>query len=442
MSHSASMPHWLQAINTEGYIINALDLLSTREFKRYTARNASVRSRPAEEQRTPPRAGNFSKALLSLIGTRKIDAFRRHVEHYSIATGAHESHKNMNRYMDIIPYDRTRVVVQHDGSYGGSEGEESVWDGRYLNASWVQERYGRKWWIAAQAPLQYTAHAFLSVILQPILRPPDMSASPANESPSSRSCRVRTVVQLTQDVEGGRRKADPYFPSEIGKSVTIPPERGCHASALKVTLLDRRSIQDAHCVLSTVSIVPLDARPPQSSESRRTGYDDEDYYGEENRSQEIIFNHLLYLSWPDHGVPDHEDRDSLLAFIHLVDSTNRDTSRCPVHPDASSDHACPAIDSDPPIMVGCSAGVGRTGSFIALSSLLRYYGFLPPTAQATRPRVDIESPLGPIPDEFKDDLVLQEIDSLREQRPGMVQRAEQVILIYEVLAKAFRATGS
>lgn len=444
MSKSTQIPAWLQAVGTEKYINDALRVLAARESKRYTARSASLKPQQTADKSNSSNPG-VSKALLALIGikdTGKADSFQRHVDHYSIATGAHADHQEMNRYMDIIPYDRTRVVVQHQGSCGGSENIEGLWHGRYLNASWVQERYGHKWWIAAQAPLQYTAHAFLSVILQPIVRPPDTTMSSPDDASSSRTCRVRTVVQLTRNVEGGKRKADPYFPNEIGKSVIIPPEEGCHASALKVTLLDRRSIEDAHCIQSTVSIAPLNATPPKTIKSRRSDHDDEDYYGEENHAQEIIFTHLLYLSWPDHGVPDPEDRDSLLAFLHLVDRTNRDTSRCPVHADSTPDHLCSEVDADPPIMVGCSAGIGRTGSFIALSSLLRHHGFLPPTAQPTRPHVDHESPLGPIPDEFKDDLVMQEIDSLREQRPGMVQRPEQVLLIYEVLADAFHEASS
>jgi protein tyrosine phosphatase len=35
------------------------------------------------------------------------------------------------------------------------------------------------------------------------------------------------------------------------------------------------------------------------------------------------------------------------------------------------------------------------------------------------------------------DEIAQEVDSLREQRPGMVERAEQARLVYEVLLAAF-----
>ena len=52
------------------------------------------------------------------------------------------------------------------------------------------------------------------------------------------------------------------------------------------------------------------------------------------------------------------------------------------------------------------------------------------------------SPLGPLPEELQGDMVAQEIDSLREQRPGMVQRDDQVVMIYETLIAAFISSGT
>lgn len=356
---------------------------------------------------------------VSTLIRRKQETENPLVVHYSIGIGMHHLHLPMNRYMDIIPYDRTRVVVNH----GSNKHDTSLnVDGRYLNANWVLERFGHKWWIAAQAPLRHTAHAFMSLILQPSVTPPQSSSS-------TRTSRVRTVVQLTRHVENGRRKADVYFPTEVGQSFVVPPEEGCQAPSLKVNLLQKRSIESAHCVHSTVSVVPL--RDSSSLSATTTAGQDE-----------VIFEHLLYLSWPDHGVPNPEDRESLLSFIHLVESTNRDKSRCPVHPDSAPDHPCTELDPDPPIMIGCSAGIGRTGSFLAISSLLRKYGFLPTASHPTTPSAIHASPLGPLPSDFKDDLVLQEVDSLREQRPGMVQKNEQAFLIYEVLVDSFTAPSS
>jgi protein-tyrosine phosphatase len=219
-------------------------------------------------------------------------------------------------------------------------------------------------------------------------------------------------VQLTQNVENGRQKAHAYFPATDGQSWVVPPEKGASAPSIKVTLLETRSIPEIHCIQSTVSILPISFT---------------------NQEQEpVIFRHLMYTAWPDHGVPEPEDQDSLLAFIRLVDQTNTDSSYQPHSND---------LHPNPPIMVNCSAGIGRTGSFIALSSLLRAYNhFVPGHNSLTTPIPVLSlpaSPLGPPPDDFKDDLVAQEVDWLREQRPCMVQRDEQIKLIYDVLATSF-----
>lgn len=423
-------PSWLElAASSDKRITNVLRVLAAREAKRHTARAISQQRALDPSESIPVVKPHNS--LASFLG-RKLDVQLHHVEHYSVAAGVHEENRGMNRYMDIIPYDRTRLIVENDKEH--PQEQAGKLHGRYLNANWVMERFGRKWWIATQAPLRNTAHAFLSVMLQPIVMPPHA------DPPTSKTRRIRTVVQLTQNFESGRKKADPYFPNEVGKSLLVPPEEGCYTPALKVTLVDQRELKEAHCVQSTVSISLYHSSAQRASkEGRRrgSGQTDQDQSKVADGGEEVIFRHLLYLSWPDHGVPEPEDRDSLLEFIKLVDRTNRDKSHCSIHSSAPPDHLCPELDSDPPIMVGCSAGVGRTGSLIALSSLLRNYGFLLPPAQPTVGPVIHDSPLGPLPKDLEDDLVLQEIDSLREQRPGMVQRTEQTLLIYEVLSDAF-----
>ncbi|KAJ6587121.1 protein-tyrosine phosphatase-like protein [Mycena vulgaris] len=308
---------------------------------------------------------------------------RQIFDYYSIAVGCHPDNANKNRYVDVIPYDRTRVVVDANGTQ------------RYLNANWCLEQFGHKWWIASQAPLQVAAHAFLSLIRQPIT--PPLSTAQSAESHSPQPTRVRTVVQLTRLVEGGRRKAHSYFPTDVGQSLVHNPEPGYSGPALRVTLVESVKIADACCVKSTVSI-SVESNPKESP---------------------TTFQHLLYTAWPDQGVPELEDQKSLMAFLRLVDSTNRQVSD----------------DRDPPIIIGCSAGIGRTGTFIAISSLLRGQGFLP--AAASPSLLSLSSPLGPPSEAFDEDLVGREVDSLREQRPGMVQQTSQLNLVYTLLEAAF-----
>lgn len=213
-------------------------------------------------------------------------------------------------------------------------------------------------------------------------------------------------------------KAHVYFPPDEGQSWLVEPEPGHAAPNLRVTLLATRVHAHARCVQSTVAVAPV----PHAGD------------GAAREHEPAVFQHMLYGAWPDHGVPAPEERAGLLAFVRLVDAVNRDVgTQAGVDPTT--------LDPDPPMMVGCSAGIGRTGAFIALSSLMRANGLLParvPDAEEDEPAPPLPpSPLGPLSPELEADPIAREIDSLREQRPGMVQREEQILLVYEALAMAF-----
>ncbi|KNZ81667.1 Receptor-type tyrosine-protein phosphatase gamma [Termitomyces sp. J132] len=393
---SSEPPLWLVRYSNKHYVASVLGTLATREKEREIARSTASLSLDAEQGR---RSTPFSRVYGLLKLPNPVSAESKMHDHYSIAAGIHPANQHRNRYHNIQPYDRTRVVV----------GE------RYLNASWVLERSGSKWWIASQAPLPHTAHTFLS-LLQPINLPftPTNTVPPPSPPVTSR---VRTIVQLTNNVEDGRRKAHPYYPTQVGQSILISPEDGDRSLPIIVTLTKLEVVEHAHCVWSTLSVMPATSNTAQRGDVP-SNHDDS------KEQHPVIFHHLLYTSWPDFGVPQDHDRASLLAFIKLVDQTNRNTS----------------FDPDPPIIVHCSAGIGRTGSFIAISSLLRKFGFLPKPGIPCPASVLPHSPLGALSlEQPSDDLIVQEIDSLREQRPGMVQRNEQIILIYEILASAFRS---
>ena len=59
---------------------------------------------------------------------------------------------------------------------------------------------------------------------------------------------------------------------------------------------------------------------------------------------------MHYTAWPDHGVP--QNAMSVISFIRRV---RREHPTC----------------LDQPLLVHCSAGVGRTGTFILLDSMMQ-----------------------------------------------------------------------
>ncbi|XP_022799392.1 receptor-type tyrosine-protein phosphatase S-like, partial [Stylophora pistillata] len=112
-----------------------------------------------------------------------------------------------------------------------------------------------------------------------------------------------------------------------------------------------------------------------------------------NNTEQRTVNQYHYTVWPDHGVP--ECPSSLLTFVRKASGANP--------PDAG------------PMVVHCSAGVGRTGTFIVVDAMLR--------------RIAAEKTVD----------VYDYVTSLRQDRNLMVQVEEQYILIHDVLVEAIHS---
>ncbi|XP_075766295.1 receptor-type tyrosine-protein phosphatase V-like isoform X2 [Pelodiscus sinensis] len=127
---------------------------------------------------------------------------------------------------------------------------------------------------------------------------------------------VCTVIMLTVGMENGRVLCDHYWPSE-----SSPVTYG----NLRVDLLSQSSADEW-----TLRAFKL---------------------WHETLREERLVSHLHYTAWPDHGIP--ESTASLMAFLELA-----------------REHVQAAKGSGP-TLVHCSAGVGRSGTFIALDRLLQ-----------------------------------------------------------------------
>jgi len=124
----------------------------------------------------------------------------------------------------------------------------------------------------------------------------------------------KAIVMLTKCIEKGREKCDRYYP------VNTQP---VYYGDIQVTLLNES--QYSNWTISEFKI----------------------QRGDVNRT----IKHFYFTSWPDFGVP--EPPSLLTRFVR--------TFRERVPP-----------DSNRPITTHCSAGVGRSGTFIALDSLLQH----------------------------------------------------------------------
>lgn len=68
--------------------------------------------------------------------------------------------------------------------------------------------------------------------------------------------------------------------------------------------------------------------------------------------------HLQYISWPDYGVP--ENAAAMIGFLQLVRSTQERLV-------ANLGDTWAGHPRGPPVVVHCSAGIGRTGNRLLLN---------------------------------------------------------------------------
>jgi protein-tyrosine phosphatase len=188
------------------------------------------------------------------------------------------------------------------------------------------------------------------------------------------------IVMLTDTHEGHIEKCYPYFP------------RTPNIDAIEVGEMDE--FEDGF--RARIECLGLEERQDGAIQMRKLNLH-VDGHGD------IIVWHLLYRKWPDFGVPNARDYESFLDLMKLSRELNSNI--------------------DNPRIIHCSAGVGRTGTFIALETLMR---------EIDEGAMDC---LDPDPDmhDNNDDLIFRTVNNLREQRRTMVQADSQYFFIHKVL---------
>ncbi|XP_054850076.1 receptor-type tyrosine-protein phosphatase H [Eublepharis macularius] len=166
--------------------------------------------------------------------------------------------------------------------------------------------------------------------------------------------RITTLVMLTNCIENGRVKCERYWPLDY----TPCTYEDITVSVVIETILPDWTIRDFNIK-------------------------------RKNEWEVRLARHYHYTSWPDHGVPSNTS-----AILHFRDLVRKHIEQ---HTESG------------PALVHCSAGVGRTGTFIALDSLL---------SQAQK-----EGQIG----------VYSFVQRMRMNRPLMIQTESQYVFLHQCL---------
>ncbi|KAK6363078.1 hypothetical protein TWF730_000523 [Orbilia blumenaviensis] len=270
-----------------------------------------------------------------------------------------------NRYANIHTWNYTRVKLGIDAA-----------DNDYINASHItmtSEHTGTKRYIATQGPKQDQArHLWLMALEQ--------TAGPG------------VIVMLTKTVEMNREKCYPYFPLDMqngwrrfdrSEPGTVDPFN------FELNLLEYTYDEEARTEIRKIEIKVLQGTHTAAPDA--TGYAKELGPGD----TKIVW-HLLFKGWPDWNVPEGADSDALLKLIDLANEKNE--------------------VPESPLIVHCSAGVGRSGTFIALDHIL------PEINHGTYDSI-----------EGDDDPIFDLVEKLRIQRMYMVQSESQFEYLYRIV---------
>ncbi|KAK1717438.1 protein-tyrosine phosphatase [Colletotrichum acutatum] len=190
------------------------------------------------------------------------------------------------------------------------------------------------------------------------------------------------IVQLTSFYENNQVKCYPYLPMDEEHEPWVINETDGWSDGWSATLTFDSLLSLENGAIEVRKLL------------LRVGDEEED---------RIVW-HLLYTKWPDFGVPAVDDLSSFFTLMRLSREYN--------------------TTSENPRIIHCSAGVGRTGTFITLEHLMR---------ELDEGALDDYDGAGE-----GDDLIFATVDALREQRRSMVQAESQYLFLYQVLRKLWQ----
>lgn len=252
------------------------------------------------------------KAQSNLLFTKEWDSIDPD-QPFTWDTAVSDVNRQKNRYANIVAFEHSRVILsrlnpdENSLLIGGGNTNPALISTDYINANFCDGHRKSSAYIATQGPLPSTYGDFWRMVW---------------EQGSS------TIVMITKLEERQRLKCDQYWPSK-GTEV--------FDNCMQVSLVDHTEL--AAYSIRTFVIAPVNtyAQMQISANSHNMNFE---------MRREV--KHFQFTGWPDLGVPDHPTQ--FLMFVRRVRQAN-------------------PVDAGP-VVVHCSAGVGRTGCYIVVDTML------------------------------------------------------------------------
>jgi protein tyrosine phosphatase len=375
------------------------------------------------EEKLRNSATKYSRLRTEFAALEALQAKRYNIDYdYTVAVAATEV--DLNRYVDVLPYEHTRVKLIRNTTTNTSEtttptptspmGSGSFRSllrrkssnskvqmlkeqlATYINASFItcsdtslhsttnsantNSSTVDSWrYIVAQGPLPSTCGTFWEMVVQE---------------------KVQSIVMLTDTVENKRKKCHQYFALQPETTLQVAP--GLH--------IYTKSVQQLlpGLVLRTLEII-------------KDGSVENNY----------VCDHYHYTAWPDHGVP--QTAGPLLLLSYMLRSSGGG--------DGGS-----SSSAESPVLVHCSAGIGRSGVFCVVDTAARrLFSAAKAAAGENTDGVSASSDAATTAVALaaqKAVNVGEIVAELRKQRAGMVQTAEQFVFCHTALLELTNAAVS
>ena len=282
---------------------------------------------------------------------------------YSFKVASNPVNKALNRYSDILPFDQCRIVLPSTGDY--------------INATRLISPVFKTQYVSTQGPLPQTFCDFWYMVWE-------------------ESCPV--IVMLTKEEDSGRLKCHRYWP-EKDETSRYSKKTDSEEMTFKIFNAETIDLMNGKIIIREFA-VKRECRPLNEIDG--------------NVSLEIRKVKLLqFLDWSDHGPCDPR------SLLTVIDIANYIRSQKPtewiIHSDTNT------LATPGPMIVHCSAGVGRTAVFCTVDTVLSILEFSSGCKLAFHESLP------------KNDLIAITVNHFRSQRPGAIQSRSQFQLCYDAV---------